>query len=623
MKTRLFVIFAVAIMAGQFVDPSSAQTPAPATPVVNENDQSRIAGAAIFSEHCAACHEPPIERAPSRTDLANYFPEAVKKALTSGLMKAMAAGLTDVQLDQVSLYLTGREPRPVGDISTEDQNKCPTTAQFNPNGPSWNGWSPDLQNTRFQPNPGLTAADVPKLKVKWAFSLEGGRYAQPSPVGNRVFVGSSSGRFYALEAESGCVAWSFTSSVGIRTAPTISPNRAAASGYAVYFGDYDRNVYALDANSGRVLWSVSVETMPRQLLTGGFAVYKGVVYVPTSSFEETGASVAAYECCRARGALVALDALTGKRLWKTYIIKEEPKPSRKNSAGVQLYGPAGAALWSTPTIDPKRGLIYVATGDSYTEVDDGGVSDAVMALDMATGAVRWKTQVTTGDNFVAGCGGAGGSANCPDPLGPDFDFGASAILTKVGNRDILVAGQKSSIVYAFDPDTGTLLWQTKLGQGGALGGIEWGMAVEGGRVYAAVADRLPNGKPGLSALDLATGQVVWSVPGANPPKCSWQGRCSGGYSAPPTAIKGVVFSGSQDGHLRAFDSKTGNVLWDFDTAGQKYVTANGSQSQRGGQLDGSGATIANGRVYTMSGYNGSGGGGWSDNVLLSFSVDGH
>ena len=597
----------------------SVAQPAPA-PAPND---ARAQGAAIFAQRCAGCHEPNIERAPSRSDLANYFPEAVKKALTDGPMKPMAAGLTDVQLDAVSLFLAGREPRPVGDISAEDQNKCPAGARFNPNGPSWNGWSPDLQNTRFQSNPGLTAADVPKLKVKWAFAIGGGRYAQPSPVGNRVFVGSSSGRVYALDAQSGCVAWTFSSDVGVRTAPTVTPNKAAPSGYAVYVGDYNRFAYALDADSGKTLWKVSVESMVRQLLTGGFTAYKGVLYVPTSSFEESGATVSAYECCRARGALVALDTVTGKILWKTYTIKAEPKAYRKNATGVQMYGPAGAAIWSAPTIDPKRGLVYVATGDSYTDIDDEGASDAVIAFDLKTGAIRWKTQVTRGDNFVTGCrvGNGPNPPNCPTPSGPDHDFGSSPILKHVGGRDIILAGQKSAVVHAFDADTGKILWQTRVGEGGALGGIEWGMAADDRYVYAAVADRPPNGKPGLTALDILTGKIVWHVAG-DPPKCGWQGRCQNGYSAPPTAIKGLVLSGAQDGHLRAFDPNSGQKLWDFDTAAQTYQTVNGSKTQRGGPLDGSGPTFAGGRMYMISGYNGSGGGGWSDNVLLAFSVEG-
>ena len=578
-------------------------------------------GEALFAAHCAMCHDPALDRTPTRTDLARNFPEYIKKALVSGVMKPMAVGLSEPEKDAIARFLTGREPRPVGDFSKEDQNKCQAGARFNPDGPQWNGWSPDLAMTRYQPKAGIAAADVPRLKVKWAFAIEGGRYAQPSPYGNRLFVGSSSGRFYALDTQTACVAWSYTSEVGIRTAPVVAKNPKAASGYAVYFGDYNKMVYAADAGTGVILWKLKVEDHPRGVLTGGFVVANGVLYVPLSTFEEAGATVAAYQCCSARGSLVAIDPVAGKVLWKTYMIQTAPHPTYKNSIGVQRFGPAGAAIWSTPTVDAKRGLVYVATGDSFTDESDEGITDSLVAIDAKTGKVRWKTQVTTGDNYINGCapGRPTNPVNCPRQIGPDDDFGASPILTHVGNRDVLVAGQKSGVVHGFDPDTGKILWQQKVSAGSALGGIEWGMAADGTKVYAAAADR----QGGLFALDLLTGAPVWSVKIDDNPKCSWKtGRCAAGYSAPPSMIPGAVFSGAQDGHLRAFDAKTGAMIWDFNAAAQTYDTANGVKGQIGGAFDGSGPSIASGTLYTLSGYNGSGGGGWSNNVLLAFSVDG-
>lgn len=578
-------------------------------------------GAKVFKERCATCHDPAVERAPSRTDMANYFAETVKKALTGGVMKDMAAGLSEADIDNVSWFLTGKQVRPVGDISREDQNRCAKSDRFTAAGQSWNGWSPDLTMTRRQPNGGISAADVPKLKVKWAFAMEGGRYGQPTVVGNRVFVVSSSGRAYALNAKTGCVAWSYTSNFGMRTAPVVSKNPAAKSGYAVYFGDYDKVVYAADAGDGKILWKLKVETLPRGVLTGGFVAHAGVLYVPLSTWEEAASTNPAYECCKGRGSVVAIDVASGKQLWKTPMIAEAAKPqARKNASGSQMWGPAGAAVWHTPTLDVKRGLIYVATGDSYTDVEDGDMSDAVVALDMKTGAIRWKNQLTGDDNFINGCGAGrpNNPANCPIKIGPDVDFGASPILLNAGGRDILAAGQKSGVVHGLDPDTGKVLWQTKVSTGGAGGGILWGMAADETNVYAASADR----QGGLFALDIATGQLRWSYKIANPVKCSWQGRCGGGYGAPPSVVPGVVLSGSQDGHLRAFDTATGKLVWDFDTAGQTYQTVNGVAKQRGGQLDGSGPTIAGGYMYMFSGYNGAGGGGWSDNVLLAFTKDG-
>jgi polyvinyl alcohol dehydrogenase (cytochrome) len=592
-----------------------AQPPAP-RPSAAPSPVQR--GEAVFKARCASCHDPAIERAPSRTDLANYLSETLKKALTRGVMRDMAAGLSEADIDNVSWYLSGKQIRPVGDVSREDQNRCPASDRFSPAGPSWNGWSPDLVQSRHQKNGGIAAADVPKLKVKWAFAIEGGRYGQPTIFGNRLYVVSSSGRAYALNAATGCVAWTYTSEFGMRTAPVVSKNRAAPSGYAVYFGDYDKVVYAADAGSGKILWKLKVDPLPRAVLTGGFVSNAGVLYVPLSTWEEAAATNGAYECCRGRGAVIAIDEATGKQLWKTYTIAETAKPYRKNAAGTQMWGPAGAAIWAPPTLDLKRNLIYVATGDSYTDLDDGGASDAVMALDLKTGAVRWKHQVTPGDNFISACGPSRRAENCPTKVGPDVDFGASPILRTVDGKDVLLAGQKSGVVYGMDPATGTVLWQRKVSAGSAGGGIIWGMAADDRTVYAAAADR----QGGLNALDIATGELRWSVKIDPQPRCGWQGRCSGGYASPPTVIPGVVLSAAADGHLRAFDVATGQKVWDFDTAGQTYKTVNGVDKQRGGPIESYGPTIADGRLYVISGYNGAGGGGWSDNVLLAFTKDG-
>ena len=594
---------------------AAAQPPAPAGPLPVAQ------GEAVFKAHCATCHEPAVERAPSRADLANYFAETVKKALTGGVMKDMAAGLSSADIDNVSWYLTGKQVRPVGDVSKEDQNRCPAGDRFSAAGPSWNGWSPDVTMTRHQTTGGISAADVPRLKVKWAFAIEGGRYGQPTIFGNRLFVTSSSGRAYALNARTGCVAWFYESQFGMRAAPVVSKNRASPSGYAVYFGDYDKVVYAADAASGKILWKLKVETLPRAVLTGGFVSANGILYVPLSTWEEAASTNSAYECCKGRGAVIAIDQVSGKQLWKTYTIAEAAKPQpRKNAAGVQMWGPAGAAVWAPPTLDLKRGLIYIATGDSYTDIDDGGASDAVMALDLKTGAIRWKNQVTPGDNYINGCspGRPSNPANCPTKVGPDVDFGASPILQRVGGRDVLLAGQKSGVVYGLDPDTGKVLWQRKVSAGSAGGGIIWGMAADEKNVYAAAADR----QGGLNALDIGTGDLRWSVKIDAQPKCGWQGRCGGAYASPPTVIPGLVFAAASDGHLRAFDVASGQKTWDFDTAGQTYSTVNGVEKQRGGPIESYGPTIAGGYLYLISGYNGAGGGGWSDNVLLAFTKDG-
>src|SRR5271165_129684 len=224
--------------------------------------------------------------------------------------------------------------------------------------------------------------------------------------------------------------------------------------------------------------------------------------------------LATYECCKFRGSVVALDGATGKQIWKGFSVSDPARPTKKTAkGGVQQWGPAGAAIWSSPTIDVKKKVIYAATGNSYTDVSIS-TSNAILAFDMETGSLLWASQVTPKDNFNMACGR---NENCPEERGPDFDFGTSPILRELaGGKRVLVCGQKSGIVWGIDPDQrGKVLWQTHVGKGGPLGGIEWGPAADREFAYAAVSDLTvgKDGVPGgLHAMRLATGEKVWSTP---------------------------------------------------------------------------------------------------------------
>jgi polyvinyl alcohol dehydrogenase (cytochrome) len=576
-------------------------------------------GEELFNARCKSCHMPPVPHAPSRAELAAQFPNVIGDALKTGKMQAMAAGLSDEDIGAIAAFVTGQPPEARFDLAGEAKNRCPRGARFNPAGPSWNGWSPDKQNTRVAASTTITAATAPKLKVKWAFAYQGGRYGQPTVVGNRVFVTSSSGQVYALDKQTGCVAWSYTAHGPVRVTVSVGKNPKAPSGWAAYFGDMNRNEVAVDANSGKELWSASIDPGPRGILTGAGTLWGDTLYVPLSSFEELVAGLAAYECCKQRGAVAAIDTATGRIKWKSYTIPVAPAPFKKNPAGTQMYGPAGAAVWSSPTIDPKRGVLYVATGDSYTEVEEPN-SDAVEAMDLKTGKIRWAHQMTALDHFLVGCPPNRPGPNCPNPNGPDFDFGSSPILKHLASgQDMLLAGQKSGQVYGLDPADGRIVWQTRIGKGSALGGVEWGMAADGANLYVGIADR---GMPTLSALRLTDGALVWRRRAPEPAKCSFQGRCGNGYSGPPSLANGVVYGVNQDGHVRAFEAATGKLIWDYDTAGQRYETVNGVKNQRGGNLDATGITFAGPMAFLMAGFNGASGSSGPDNVLLAFSVDG-
>jgi polyvinyl alcohol dehydrogenase (cytochrome) len=622
-RAAVLCLIVAAVMVRVAVIIRQNHTSAP-TPEADRTAALHTHGENVFETACASCHEPAIGRAPSHEQLASFTPERVVEALTSGVMKPMAANLSEDDIRAVATYLTGRQP--IGSSAmAANPPPCPNPVAFSMHGGGWNGWSADPRNWRFQPDPGLAPSDIPRLKVKWAFSYDGGKYGQPTIVGGRLFLTSMSGAVYSLDAKTGCMFWRSMQSTPSRTTVSVGPAPGAApSGYAAYFGDLSANVYAVDAASGALLWKTRVDPHPRSVLTGAPTLFNDRLYVPVSSWEEGVASVARYSCCTFRGSVVALDTATGKIVWKTFAIEQPSAPSRRNSTGTQMYGPAGAAVWSAPMIDVGRNQLYFATGNSYTDVMEGG-SDAVIAVDLTSGEVVWRHQLTRGDNSLSGCGPGRQLVNCPSTLGHDYDFGASPILlTLPTGKDILLAGQKSGAVFGINPDTGEVLWRTQVGVGGFLGGIEWGMASDGTRLYVANTDVLAaeTGRPGLFALDPATGKDLWYTPSPHV-GCDWTGGmpCFNAQSAAPSAIPGVIFSGTTDGHERAYASADGHILWDFDTAVSSYRTINGVNDQAGGPIDVSSGTVADGMLFMMSGYLGNLG-GRSNDVLLAFSVDG-
>jgi polyvinyl alcohol dehydrogenase (cytochrome) len=611
------------------------------------------------------CHEPAIDRAPPKATLATYPAATIVDALTNGVMKPMAAGLSDADKQAVAAYLTGGQAAPAAPAATPARAaapagrgappapvgvdvKCAVNPPIRATGSDWTSVGFDPASHRHQPKPGLTAADLPKLKVKWSFAMAGG--SMPTVIGDWLFINNRTGKFYALDAATGCVRWA-VEGASARTTPMIVKSDVSPSGWLTVIGERNRTARAFDAQTGKEIWrSAELDKNPVAGITGTPLVAGDRVFVPTTSGEEGAARQPSYACCSFRGSLSALDLKTGKTLWQTFVINEPLHPTRKTSAGTQLQGPAGGAIWSAPTYDAKRGLVYVATGDSYTEADTKG-ADAIVAMDAKTGAIRWSNQVTEADNFIVGCNAATKPINCPNPDGPDYDFGASPIVFHLANgKDIVLSGQKSGVVFGMDPDTGKTLWSTRVGSGSSLGGIEWGMAADDKRLYVANADTVnvleenlkvlgrtnlgtPIGpaKPGLSALDPATGKILWSVPAPKAP-CHYAGdrsrdrgggACSRAQSQAPSVMPGAVFSGTMDGWLRAYDPATGKILWADSTTERTYDTANQVKGQPGGSLDGLGAAIAGGRVFVMSGFNGAANtGGNGTNVLLAYSVDG-
>ena len=576
---------------------------------------------ASYQQNCGTCHGTEGstvagKKTPSIAELQEYSPERVYDVLNNATAPPHAGTFSDLQKRQFAEFLSGRPMNSAAGDSKTMTNKCSSNPTMsNPaNGPSWNGWGAGVQNARFQTaaNAGLTAAQVPNLKLKWAFGVPNATemYSQPTVVSGRVFFGSDAAWLYALDAKTGCIYWSFGADAGIRATPVIAPIRGqGASQYAVFFSDVLTRVYAVDAQTGKLLWKTKAGDHPRAKSSNGLTVYDGKVFIGMSSMETTTGATSTYECCSFRGHLVALDANTGAKLWRTFVIAEEPKPRGKNAQGVTLYGPAGGAIWNVPTVDAKRKRIYVGTGNAYTSPAAEG-TDSVIAFDMDSGKIVWQHQEVKGDAFINNCAATSrGGDNCPDTLGPDWDFGGSAMIlhTLPDGRDILVAGSKGGLSMAFDLDrNGAVVWKTNLAERppGPAGLIVFGGSSDGQTVYYG----LNQAGAMVAAVNLNDGSRKWTTaPIAG---------TRGGNPAATTAIPGVVFSHSADGTLRGLSTTDGKVLFEFATA-KEFQTVN-EVPAHGGAFGQSGSTVVGGMLFVGSGYNGQGSGG---NVMLAFGLD--
>ncbi len=582
--------------------------PPPAAPANSANGATAFTenGFGIFQSRCLSCHgKPQYERAPSPAALREMTPEHLFEVLSTGVMyPVVGKDLSERERRQVAESVAGRL---MGTALSGDAAKMPNRCASNPplslkaDGADWNGWGADGGNSRYQTaaKAGISPDQVKRLKLKWAFGFPDGSsaYGQPSIVAGRVFVGADTGYVYSLDAKSGCVHWSFQAKAGVRNAMNV----AMAGGKAmVFFGDLKANVYGLDAQTGQPVWTNHVEDNFTDRVTAAPAVYGGRVFVPISSWEEFRAADPTYGCCTSVGAVAALDAATGKTLWKRYVIDERPAPTRKNAAGAQQMGPAGGSVWNTPTVDPVRRAVYVGTGDATT-YPAAATSDAIMAFDMASGRTLWTYQVHHNDAFLVGCDAQPKPENCPPVVGPDWDIPTSPILRKLsGGQRALIVGTKPGDVVALDPDKGgALLWRKNVSGGAIAGdgpaypggrreGIQWGGSASADAVYYGLTSG------GVAALNLADGGRRWFSPldKATNPRAN--------NSAAVSAWPGVVMAGGANGKLFAVSDKDGSLLWSFDTA-RPFDTVNKAPA-KGGSIAAPGPTVADGMVFVGSGY---------------------
>jgi polyvinyl alcohol dehydrogenase (cytochrome) len=612
------------------------------------------AGSTIFGNFCESCHgNAKVPEAPLPGTLRQMTPEKIYFTLTEGDMKTIAQSLTDVQKKDIAEWVGGRK---LGAEANGDaklmSNPCPVNPPIKDitSMPSWNGWSPSISNTRMQTTDAakLSPAGVRRMRLKWAFGIPGASsvYGEPTVVDGKVFVSSDAGYIYSIDAETGCVHWSFKAQTGVRSAISIGLTKPGSTKYAAYFGDIRGNVYSIDASTGELIWKVSADPHPLSRITGASRLYNGVLYVPVASLEEPESSSANYLCCTFRGMVIALDSATGKQIWKTYTLPDKPIP-RKLPDGRDYIGTAGVGVWTPVTLDPKRNALYIGTGNTFSGPDIGR-SDAIMALDMTSGKMLWVHQDEPEDVWHTGCGHnqgtptnfpplstvgltpqtelpnmpkGGGAANprppmpasyyCPTSEGPDWDFSAGVmLLDRPNGKTLLIAGQKAGMAWAHDPDQkGAVVWKSDISRGQ----IVFGSATDGKYAYfpmrGGTRGMTPTG--GVVAVDVNDGVEQWyrSIPA----QASMADHT--GLTAAVTVIPGVVFTAGLDGMLRAFTTLTGEPIWEFDTT-QALTTVNGVKA-KGGSIGSAGPTVANGMVFVTSGYTGFESGA-PGNMLLAF-----
>jgi polyvinyl alcohol dehydrogenase (cytochrome) len=624
--------------APQAQAPTPQQGAAPAAAPQAGIRASEGAGSTIFGNACENCHGK-LESAPSPALLKKMTPEHIYEVLTTGVMAPMAKDLSDQQMRDIAEWVGGRKLE-TGDIGAASKmpNQCSMSGSVKDitSLPSWNGWSPGIEDSRFQDakDAGVTEDKISNLHLSWSFALPGADsvYGQPTVVDGKVYVTSDAGYLYSLDAKSGCVHWSYSMGIGVRSAPTIGPLTPGSSRYAIFLGDIRGNVYAVDADKGTLIWKHPVDAQPLSRITGGTTLYNGKLYVPVASLEEPESSSPNYQCCAFRGLVAAFDTVTGEELWKTYTLPNPPS-KQVTPSGVEYMGPAGVGVWGPVTIDPKRNAAYIGTGNTFSGPDVGR-SDAVMALNMDTGAVLWVKQVEPADVWHTGCPQgpapdgfppkrppnapaptrpAGytppkmpATYYCSDPEGPDWDISSGVMMGTLPNgHDILVAGQKSGLVWGVDPDKqGEVLWKSR--NDIPRSQIVFGGAMDKDTAYFAFRGG------GVDAINIADGKEKWYTEVTSAPEMAQHS----GFSAAVSVIPGVLFAGGLDGVLRAYSTTDGKEVWQFNTA-KEFDTVDGIKAH-GGSIGSAGPTVAGGMVFVTSGYTGFQG-GVPGNVLLAFS----
>lgn len=560
-------------------------------------------GAEVYQTYCASCHDGAVAKAPRKDMIGLMTPGAIEATMTTGIMQPQAATLTAEQRRAVSEFLAFDS----SEAATTDIAQCGPDVQFDAlQGALGQNWGITPDNQRAIPAATAGINDPQTLTPRWAIAFPGANRvrSQPAFAGGLIFVGSHNGKLYALDPKQGCQVWATQTAAEIRTAIVVAPWSDTQTTTRLYFGDVLGNVYGVDARTGTIEWRVRADDHPNATITGSPSLADGKLFVPVSSLEVALAVDPAYECCTFRGSVLAVDAASGERLWHTYTIDQPATVQSQNASGTDMYGPSGAVVWNSPSVDTRRGQIYFGTGENMSSPATL-TSDALFALDMQTGEVNWIFQATPNDAWNVACD-TPTPDSCPEEDGPDFDFGGATLIASTSEQgDLVIAGQKSGLVHALNPDTGKLVWQTRVGRGGIQGGIHFGIAAEGDRVFVPISD-MPDGRqypdpdrPGMHALDANTGAILWSTVHDN--VCNGRDYCDPGISQVPTVIGDHVYAGGMDGVLRAYAKDTGKVVWQLDTT-QPFTTPGGHTTRGGSFSGGAGPVAFQGGLLVSSGY---------------------
>ena len=596
-------------------------------------------GETLYEQHCDTCHSLPEVKAPQLATLKKMPFVRVNRSLEFGMMVQQAAHLSSDDRYAIARYLSSANTQ----VRDEwiDEQACEATGPLNISAGAEDNWGFGDHNRRsIESGASISPDDVGNLKLAWSLSIPGATEMRSQPVAadGILFLGTSNGNVLAIDQDSGCIHWRFSANSAVRSSLNLDTTNDGKP--TLFFADDLGTIYAVNASNGRLRWRTSQRWFPVSVISGSLSFHDNALYVPVSTFETALAGVDTYPCCRSHGGVAAIDATNGTLIWK-YETTPHANKVGTTSAGTDIWGPSGAAVWTTPAIDTKRGRLYIGTAQNMSAPATHN-SDSVIALDMGTGEEAWVFQALAGDIWNVAC--HLGRANCPENAGPDFDFGGGITLTQDEyGHDVIVAGQKSGVVYALDPErSGAVIWEQRLSQGTSNGGIHWGVATSGDTVWVTVADppRQREGyvpKPGIHALDLANGKVRWSQPvnrncqldpasvprvglvamqdgePANPwPECSFYY----GHSAAPLHANGVVYAGALDGKLRLLDAASGEVLRIIET-NREYSSINDIDGH-GGAIDLSGVAVDGDRLFVYSGYGMFG--QMPGNVLLAYEL---